>query len=278
MARVLRRQRYYGVKFYGRQLGRKLVFISAYLLLPWLLKIEPPARGILLAAGILSIPCAYMWQRAAGKIGSAMDISAAGHDGEGRVAKIIANLPRGWAVLNNLALRVNGPIIQIDHLVLGPAGVYVLETKTQKGRIFASPRHGQWQVSRRGRTRSITNPLEQNETQVEACKKLLNKLGYNIPCRGLVVMTEASVNLGGPIVPLDQLAQHLTEEAGKKPRVVGEGEIHNIARTILKYQVSGRAPWQKWPRHLGNFALTVLLPLLLYLFLLACILSRISLP
>lgn len=280
MAKVLRKQRYYGIKLYWRQLGRKLVFISvylswllssAYLALPWLLT-EPPARRFLFAAGILSIPSAYMWHRAAGKIGRAMDINAAGHDGEGRVAKILAKLPRSWAVLNNLALRVNGPIIQIDHLALGPAGAYVLETKTQKGRIFASPRHGQWQVSRRGKVRNIPNPLEQNKIQVEACKKLLKNLGHNIPCRGLVVMTEASVKSGRPIVPLDQLAQILTEEAENTPGIITEENAHSIARSILKYQVSGRAPWQKWPRHLGMFALTVLLPLLLYLFLLASVL------
>ncbi|GEM_PF-3460763 len=272
MAKIYHRHRYHGAKLLGRKVLRKLVSVSqplafvlagAYLLLPWLKKMEPLRPGLLVIAA-LSIPTAFVWRAQARKLATAMDIMAAGHDGEGAVARLLAKLPREWAVLNNLALRAGGPIVQIDHLVISPSGVlFVLETKAQKGKII--PRAaGKWQVERRGQIRSIANPVEQNRSQVKACQLLLAKLKSGLACRGLVVMTEATAVADWPIVAAPDLCQYLlTANCGRK-QTMSRKETRDLAKGLMTFQVRGKASWQKGYQYFMTFVLTVLLPLLLY--------------
>ena len=57
-----------------------------------------------------------------------------GAAGERRTARLLAPLERhGWAVLHDLAIP--GSKANIDHLVIGPGGVVVIDTKRYRGRL-----------------------------------------------------------------------------------------------------------------------------------------------
>jgi hypothetical protein len=57
-----------------------------------------------------------------------------GSAGEQRTAQLLGPLERnGWAVLHDLALP--GSRANIDHLVIGPAGVFVIDSKQYRGRL-----------------------------------------------------------------------------------------------------------------------------------------------
>ena len=57
-----------------------------------------------------------------------------GAAGERRTARLLAPLERcGWAVLHDLAIP--GTQANIDHLVIGPGGVVVIDTKQYQGRL-----------------------------------------------------------------------------------------------------------------------------------------------
>jgi len=202
------------------------------IIIPWFLPLAAPGKVILVGLAVALGAGAFLWNKRAVKIAGTMDIIAAGHDGEGAVAKILARLPRDWAVLNNLALRVNGPIVQIDHMVITPVAVHILETKSQKGQIIAAPDSGKWQVKRRGETRSIVNPVQQNRRQVRACRELLAKLGSNLPCHGLVVMTEAMTQTDWPITRATELARYL--DRSPVQGVVQDSTLHNLVETLLE--------------------------------------------
>jgi hypothetical protein len=59
---------------------------------------------------------------------------ATGASGERRTARLLAPLERqGWAVLHDLA--VPGSAANIDHLVIGPGGVFVIDSKQYRGRL-----------------------------------------------------------------------------------------------------------------------------------------------
>jgi hypothetical protein len=63
-----------------------------------------------------------------------------GAAGERRTARLLASLERhGWAVLHDLAIP--GSAANIDHLVIGPGGVLVLDSKQYRGRLRLD-RHG----------------------------------------------------------------------------------------------------------------------------------------
>ncbi|MDD4658418.1 MAG: nuclease-related domain-containing protein [Eubacteriales bacterium] len=271
MAKIYHRHRYHGAKLLGRKVLRQLVSVSqplafvlagAYLLLPWLKQLEPMRPG-LLAIAVLSVPAAFVWRARARKLATAMDIMAAGHDGEGTVARLLAKLPREWAVLNNLALRAGGPIVQIDHLVISPSGVFVLETKAQKGKIIPCAA-GKWQVERRGQIRSIVNPVQQNQAQVKACQLLLDRLKPGLACKGLVVMTESMAQADWPIVAASDLRQCLLAANSGRKQAMSKKEIRRLAKGLMSFQVEGKARWQEENQYFLTFALTLLLPLFLF--------------
>jgi hypothetical protein len=58
-----------------------------------------------------------------------------GAKGERRTARLLAPLERhGWAVLHDLAIP--GSKANIDHLVIGPGGVAVIDSKRYRGRLW----------------------------------------------------------------------------------------------------------------------------------------------
>jgi hypothetical protein len=84
------------------------------------------AAGAAVAAGLgwllrfRSSPDTVAWRRGAA--------------GERRTARLLAPLERrGWAVLHDLAIP--GSKANIDHLVIGPGGVVVIDTKQYRGRL-----------------------------------------------------------------------------------------------------------------------------------------------
>jgi Nuclease-related domain len=68
-----------------------------------------------------------------------------GAAGEWRTARLLAGLERqGWVVLHDLAIP--GSRANLDHLVVGPGGVFVIDSKHYRGRLQLDPsgrlRHG----------------------------------------------------------------------------------------------------------------------------------------
>ncbi|MBT3360858.1 MAG: nuclease [Rhodospirillales bacterium] len=78
-----------------------------------------------------------------------------------------------YRLVKNITLPVGGETTQIDHLVVSPYGVFVIETKNIKGWIFGQPNRAQWtQVIYRFKQR-FQNPLLQNNMHVKAVRDLL---------------------------------------------------------------------------------------------------------
>jgi hypothetical protein len=63
--------------------------------------------------------------------------------GERRTARLLGRLERhGWAVLHDLA--VPGSRANIDHLAIGPGGVFVVDSKLYTGRLHLAPGGSLW--------------------------------------------------------------------------------------------------------------------------------------
>ncbi len=60
---------------------------------------------------------------------------AAGAEGERRVADALTSLPAGWTVVHDRLLRPGRSAANLDHVVIGPTGVYLVDAKNRAGRV-----------------------------------------------------------------------------------------------------------------------------------------------
>lgn len=163
-------------------------------------------------------------------------IYGGGWAGEKQVTKLLSNrLNDDYLLLNDLYLRSGGG--DIDHIVLGPSGVFVLETKNWSGEITC---HGDdWQ--RMGRRNFKGSPSLQVKRNAAKIKRIidsspsLRSLGIRV--EGVVVFTNnhTALHLSNPTVPILKLAQlprYITEErsaSGYSPR-----ELEEVGKEILR--------------------------------------------
>lgn len=98
-----------------------------------------------------------------------------GRMGENRVASYLrGRLANGqFVILSDLILPIGEGTTQIDHIVLGRSGIFVIETKNMSGWIFGTEDQAQWtQVVFRRKSR-FQNPLRQNHLHIKAVQDLL---------------------------------------------------------------------------------------------------------
>jgi hypothetical protein len=62
---------------------------------------------------------------------------AAGADGERRVADELGKLPEAWTVLHDRLLRPGQSEANLDHVVVGPAGLFLIDAKNWGGSVSA---------------------------------------------------------------------------------------------------------------------------------------------
>lgn len=131
-----------------------------------------------------------------------------GADGEYDVGAVLAQLPDEFHVFHGLGFYAG----DVDHVVIGPTGVYVVETKNHTGTITA----------RDGRLCRNGAPLQQDfiHQAVAEAMYVKGRLRPEIPChvRPVIVFARAQVRMraaveGVQVVPLGALADIITERS-----------------------------------------------------------------
>jgi hypothetical protein len=115
--------------------------------------------------------------------------SVRGRCGEKKVRRIIGKTVEGKRyVINDIIFMHDGKTSQIDHIIINPRGVFVIETKNYSGKIYGSETQREWtQVLAYGNVKNkFYNPIKQNATHVYNVKKIVGKL----PVYSLVVFAQ----------------------------------------------------------------------------------------
>ena len=120
-----------------------------------------------------------------------------GRRGEHKMANLLAErLADDHVILNDLELRVATERAQIDHLVIGPPGIYVIESKYWAGKLTGDVGDAQWSQARSyGPTRSVKSPVQQCERQRRIFITLLAARVPEDHIRALAVFTHPGVEL-----------------------------------------------------------------------------------
>ena len=159
-----------------------------------------------------------------------------GWEGEKQVSKFLtSNLSDDYYLLNDLYLRDGGG--DIDHVVLGTNGVFVLETKNWSGSISCNG--DEWQ--RAGRRNFSGSPSRQVKRNAAKIKKIIdnspNLRPLGLWVEGIAVFTNNHATLhvnnsAVPILKLSQLPNHIT--AHKSSRSLSCEQLEAIGKEIIK--------------------------------------------
>ena len=168
-----------------------------------------------------------------------------GLSGERHVGQVLAReLPQEYVLINGLKLPRGAG--DIDHLVVGPSGVFLLETKTMAGRIVCEP-DGRWRRTKVGRAGTpyaayIGDPAAQVQRNIFAVRDCLRTelpgLFRRPPLwiEGLVVFPHPRTELDAehsrvPAMRLDQATSHICLHVPQRP--LQPHEVEEVVDILL---------------------------------------------
>jgi hypothetical protein len=149
-----------------------------------------------------------------------------GAEGEARVSEELKlRLPDSYIILNDVSVRSGTRSAQNDHIVLGPNGVFVIETKAYSGTLSGKAEDEyleqvkEWRGKRT--TTRIKNPLPQNEYHLEIVRERMQEGGFATDdLVSVIVFTNPRVKLRidgatAPVVRPEFLPQTLLERKSR---------------------------------------------------------------
>lgn len=79
-----------------------------------------------------------------------------------------------YRAFHNVLLNTSNDTTQIDHIFVSRYGIFVVETKNMKGRIFGEPSQATWTQRIYGNNYPFQNPLRQNYKHTKALEALID--------------------------------------------------------------------------------------------------------
>ncbi|MBQ9066320.1 MAG: NERD domain-containing protein [Clostridia bacterium] len=150
--------------------------------------------GIVGTLVCVTLAAYYFWKRH--KARSEAEVVHAGVVGESRTIRALEDLPDTYYALQDVHIPFEGKVTELDLVVVGTTGVFLLETKNQSGTIRGSdddPKLVRTTVSKGGTTytKEFQNPVKKVSNQTVT---LANYLRYN----GALVWVQGMVYFADP--------------------------------------------------------------------------------
>ena len=168
-----------------------------------------------------------------------------GNIGELTISSVLGSLPDYYHVVDNVLIQTKKGSTQLDHVVVSPFGIFVIETKNHKGMIFGDCQGRVWTQVLPGRGRfRLYSPVLQNSGHL---MHLSNKT--KIPMQlmqGVIVFTNPDANLANVNCPfcfnIDQLYGYITSF---NRVILNPAQINNILKRIDHVNSDGYLNRQK---------------------------------
>jgi hypothetical protein len=181
--------------------------------------------GFVLIAGLVSLLSLPLFKKS--------KILAAGAAGENAVSRLLLKeLDDNWYLINDCVVNR----AQIDHILIGPKGIFVLETKNYKGIVYGSREDKRWAKTRNSRVKTFYNPVKQAKTHAFRVAELLRAGGYDYFVKVAVVFSgrplELNITVGDfPVLYIDQLKSYILSQ----PDQLSRPQSQEVAEYLLKH-------------------------------------------
>jgi hypothetical protein len=162
--------------------------------------------------------------------------------GEYIVSTELNQFPDDWYIFNDINMEnyIGNTILdsQIDHILICPKGVYTIETKYHKGKIYGSENKLYWSQYLSRNEYKLYNPIKQGTTHSINLKKFFNKKGYNHWVNTIVVFSNQNVTLNVcsnnvPVLYIHELYDYLNNQK----TIMNQKEclqlVHILKKTLI---------------------------------------------
>ncbi|MFE8701986.1 nuclease-related domain-containing protein [Cytobacillus sp. FJAT-54145] len=114
-----------------------------------------------------------------------------GYDGEKLFDSLIENLRSDCLIVNDLLLKLNNTLFQIDSLIIFQETIFVFEVKNFEGDFYYSSDR----IYTYSKKQEISNPLNQLNRTDSLLRQLLQQIGYNATIQSSVIFINPEFTL-----------------------------------------------------------------------------------
>lgn len=168
-----------------------------------------------------------------------------------QLTKYYSKIMNDTFILHDILIEgAEGYTSQIDLIMIGVKGLYVIEVKNYEGaRIYGDGNKNKWYYYRGGKKYEIYNPIKQNKKHIEYLKKFLGDFG-DVPCFSIITMLcddfkvtninnseEKTTVVCSSLLAMDRGIRLIAKD---KPIVFDEQKKKDINDFIINNQLSGK--------------------------------------
>ncbi|WP_404331667.1 NERD domain-containing protein [Mesobacillus maritimus] len=184
--------------------------------------------------------------------------------GEKQVARILNTLDTNeYILMNDLYLpKEDGKTTQIDHVLIGPQGIFVIETKNYKGWITGSEHKETWTQTNYKRKDKFYNPIWQNSGHIKALRVAIGDNLNDVPIHSIIVFgRQAELKFTQPfkqatVMNCHQLLSHIKLEESANTNALTyfnrKKVMHLLSQYILKDRKAQKEQSKKHVEYLKN--------------------------
>lgn len=177
-----------------------------------------------------------------------------GDTGELILSSVMRSLSDEYHIMNDVLLQTKKGSTQLDHIIVSPYGIFVVETKNHKGMIFGDMQGKVWTqvLNGRGRFTFYSPVLQNNGHMIHLNKQTGIPFQY---MTGVIVFTNKDVNLDNVYCPfcfnVDQLYQYIMSFQN---RILSGKSIKRIIERIDKADTNNYMNRRKHINYVKKFS------------------------
>ena len=146
-----------------------------------------------------------------------MGIEKAGVDGENKALKmLLSGLPNTYTCINNAVIWYESRHNELDLIVVGPTGIFIVEVKNTAGEVRGSYQSKVLQQEKKNETKEMRNPMKQVATHADILYRYLKANGVRAWVQGVVLFVNPKCYPEITDIPVNGIPAFAVSDGGEK--------------------------------------------------------------
>lgn len=128
------------------------------------------------------------------------DILKSGVRGEENTLKLLKKLPGDYTVITNPVIHNRGITMELDFVVIGKNGVFIVESKNYRGAVCGKTSGSSWKQIKYGKNgktyeKEVSNPARQSYRQKQRLSELFRDMKINVSVFSVLYFVDSRTEL-----------------------------------------------------------------------------------